>query len=86
MCLVAFFMPLLPSETFFPKSGKKPGRSGKLHYGRIDTETQGDNFILIFWVNTRIINLDYGREKVDAVFCAAAAVYVYSSTLIPGKS
>lgn len=46
---------------------KKPGRREKLHYRRIDTETQGDNFILIFWVNTRIINLDYGR-KVDAAF------------------
>ena len=40
----------------------------KLHYNPIDTETQGDNFILIFWVNTRIINLDYEGE-LDAVFC-----------------
>lgn len=41
---------------------RKPGRRWKLHYERIDTETQGDNFILIFWANTRIINLDYEGE------------------------
>lgn len=59
----------------------KPGRRGKLHYERIDTETQGDNFILIFWVNTRIINLDYEGE----LMLLFAAVRCHSSMLIPSE-
>jgi hypothetical protein len=61
----AFFMPLLPREPFTcaKRTNEKTWQERKNYITRrIDTETQGDNFILIFWVNTRIINLDYEGE------------------------
>lgn len=54
---------------------EKPGRRWKLHYDTIDIETQGDNFILIFWVTTRIINLDYEGKLMLFLLLSLPAIH-----------